>query len=226
MILAFTSWNGAFKLDWFETATTAIKEFEIAKFAIFGKLLGNVNAFGSWTAAEFACVLLIASAIIALIYKIKFNDYLQTMLTGARRALRPALLVVLIYTCLVIVTYHPFQLVIYDWLYGLTKGFNVATTTVAAAIAGLFNVDPTYAFQSAVPYLQSLVSDKGAYPIIALIFQSMYGLVMLVAPTSVALMATLSYLNISYIEWLKHIWKLALEILVGLVVLFTILILI
>ncbi len=226
MVLAFVSWSGAFKLDWFETATNSIKEFEIAKFAIFGKLLGNVNAFGAWTVAEFTVVILIASAVIALIYKIKFNDYFQTMLTGARRALRPALLVVLIYTCLVIVTYHPFQLVIYDWLYGLTKGFNVATTTIAASLAGFFNVDPTYAFQSAVPYLQSLVSDKSAYPTITLIFQSMYGLVMLVAPTSVVLMTTLSYLNISYTEWLKHIWKVALEILLGLVILFTVLVLI
>lgn len=226
MILSFISWTGAFDLDWFDTATKAVTEFEIADFAIFGKLLGNINAFGSWTVTELSVVLVIASAIIALIYKIKFDEYLQAMLTGARRALRPALLIVLIYTCLVITTYHPFQLVIYDWFFKLTKGFNVATTTVVAALTGLFNVDPSYAFQSGVPYLQSLVSDKGIYPLIALIFQSMYGLVMLVAPTSAVLMVTLSYLNISYKEWLKNIWKLALELLVGLVILFTILILI
>ena len=226
MILSFISWSGAFNLKIFEDATTAVTEFEIGKFAIFGKLLGTVNPFGSWTLTELSLVLVIASIIIALIYKIKFNDYIQTMLTGARRALRPALLIVLIYTCLVITTYHPFQLVIYNWLFKLTKGFNVATTTIVAGLAGLLNVEPSYAFQSAVPYLQSLVSDKGTYPLIALIFQSMYGLVMLVAPTSVVLMTTLSYLNISYKEWLKHIWRLALELLVGLVILFTILMLI
>ena len=226
MILSFISWSGAFNLKIFEEATTAVTEFEIGKFAIFGKLLGTVNPFGSWTLTELSLVLVIASIIIALIYKIKFNDYIQTMLTGARRALRPALLIVLIYTCLVIATFHPFQLVIYNWLFKLTKGFNVATTTIVAGLAGLLNVEPTYAFQSAVPYLQSLVSDKTTYPLIAVIFQSMYGLVMLVAPTSVVLMTTLSYLNISYKEWLKHIWRLALELLVGLVILFTILMLI
>lgn len=226
MILAFISWDGAFKLNIFETATKAVTEFKIAKFAIFGKILGNISAFGLWTVAEMSVILIIASVIIALIYKVKFNDYLQTMLTGARRALRPALLVVLIYTVLVITTYHPFQLVIYDWLFKLTKGFNVATTTIVAILSGLFNVDATYAFQAAAPYLQSLVSDKTTYGLIALIFQSMYALTMLVAPTSVVLMVTLSYLNITYKEWLKHIWKLALALLIALVILFTILILI
>ncbi len=226
MILSFISWSGAFNLDIFEKATTAVTEFKIAKFPIFGKILGTVNPFGAWTLTELSLVLVIASIVIALIYKVKFNDYIQTMLTGARRALRPALVIVLIYTCLVLTTYHPFQLFIYNWLLKLTKGFNVATTTIVAGLASLLNVEPSYAFQSATPYIQSLVSDKSTYPLIALIFQSMYGLVMLVAPTSVVLMTTLSYLNISYKDWLKHIWRFALELLVGLVILFTVLVLI
>ena len=67
MILSFISWSGAFKLDIFEDATKAVTEFEIGKFAIFGKLLGTVNPFGSWTLTELSLVLVIASIIIALI---------------------------------------------------------------------------------------------------------------------------------------------------------------
>ena len=51
-------------------------------------------------------------------------------------------------------------------------------------------------------------------------FQTIYGLAMLVLPSSVILMITLSYMDISYGQWLKHIWKLFLELLVVLVVIF------
>ena len=171
MILSFISWSGAFKLDVFDKVTTSITEFKVFKFAIFGKILGTVKAFGSWSVSELIAILLISSGILAIIYKIKFDQYIQAFIKGAKRALQPAVLVVLIYTCLVITTYHPFQLVIYDWLFNLTKGFNICTTTIVAALAGILNVDPMYAFQSAVPYLASLVSDKGTYPLIAVIFQ-------------------------------------------------------
>ena len=127
---------------------------------------------------------------------------------------------------LVIVTYHPFQLVIYKSIIELTKGFNAFTASLVAMLASIFNADPMYTFNSAVPYLVSIVKDKNVYTIIWVIFQSIYGFVMLLAPTSVVLMATLAYLNVSFKEWFKNIWKLALEILVILLILFTILVLI
>ena len=49
---------------------------------------------------------------------------------------------------------------------------------------------------------------------------------MLVAPTSLVLMGILSYLKIPYGKWFKTIWKLLLELLVLLLIVFTILILI
>ena len=54
----------------------------------------------------------------------------------------------------------------------------------------------------------------------------MYGVTMLVAPTSVVLMTVLSYLGVSYKEWFKNIWKLLLELLVLMLIIFTILVLV
>ena len=51
----------------------------------------------------------------------------------------------------------------------------------------------------------------------------MYGLTMLVAPTSVILMGILTYLDIPYTKWLKTVWKLVLELLAVLLVVFIIL---
>ncbi len=56
--------------------------------------------------------------------------------------------------------------------------------------------------------------DAELYPVIAFVVRVMYGLVSFITPTSLFLIAGLSYLNISYKEWLKYIWKLLLQIFV------------
>ncbi len=226
MILSFIQWQGAFNTTAFEEATNAVTGFKVFGFPLFGKLLGTVSPFGSWTLTSLMTVIGVMTLVLALIYKVKFDDVLQGAINGAKAALQPAVLTLLIYTGLVIVTYHPFQLVMYKGILELTKGFNVFTASIVAMLASLFNAEPLYVFNSAIPYLTSLVTDKAVYSIIWVIFQAIYGLVMVIAPTSVILMVTLSYLNVSFKEWVKNIWKYALEMLVVLLVIFTILVLI
>ena len=45
---------------------------------------------------------------------------------------------------------------------------------------------------------------------------------MLIAPTSVVLIGTLAYLDVSYTSWLKNVWKLFFEILAVLLIIFVI----
>lgn len=226
MILAFISWSNAFSNTAFESATKSVTEFKIFGFALFGKLLGNINVFGSWTLADLMGLMIVAAGLLMIIYKVKFSEGLEAFAAGAKKALEPAVLVILIYTGLVIVTYHPFQLVIYKFLFGFTKGFNVITSTIAAMLSSVFNTEPLYAFQSVLPYLASLVSKKSTLAIVGVVYQSIYGVTMLIAPTSVVLMTVLSYLGVSYKEWLKNIWKLFLELLAVLIIIFLILVLI
>ena len=223
MILSFISWSGAFNNAAFENVKTAVVDFKIFGFPLFGKILGNVAAFGSWTLNELMALIILAAGLLMIIYKIKLEDGIQAFITGAKRALEPAVLVILIYTGLVIVTYHPFQLVIYKALFGITKGFNIITSLIAGVLASVFNADPLYAFQSVIPYLSSLVSGKGTFGIISVVYPAVYGLTMFVAPTSIMLMITLSYLGVSYKSWLKNIWKLVVELLIMLLILFIIL---
>lgn len=224
MILAFISWGeNGFGVKAFDNATKAVTEYKLFGFEIFAKVLGTVNSFGNWTIMDLFLPIVLAMLLLVFIYKVKLNDAFDGFAEGAKKALTPAFVVILIYAILVLVTYHPFQLVIYKAVLGLSKGFNIATTAVVAILAGLFNSDAAYVFQSALPYYTSVVTNADNYAIAGIIFQSMYGLVMLVAPTSVILMATLSYLNVSYKEWLKRIWKLLLELFVILLIVFIIL---
>ena len=224
LVLAFISWGDTgFKVSAFDNATKAVTGFELFGFPIFGKLLGTINAFGSWTITDMLLPLFLIVIILMIIYKVRINEALDGFVAGAKKALGPAIIVVMLYTVLVLVTYHPFQLVIYKAFIGLTSGFNIVTTTIVAIIASLLNVDAAYTFQSVIPYYVSVVTKSANYPLVAIIFQTMYGFTMLFAPTSLILMASLSYLKVSYKDWLKTIWKLLLELFIILLIIFIIL---
>ena len=225
-ILGFIPWNNSFSITLFEEVTTAITEFELFGFPIFGKILGGVSPFGYWNLVELITLMLLAIIILKFVYKIKWDDVFDGFGKGVKKALVPALIVILIYTCLVLTTYDPYQLVIYKFILGLTKGFNIFTTGLVVVISSIFNGDPLYAFYSVLPYFVSVVTDTNNYQLIAVIFQSLYGIVTLVAPTSIPLMLTLAYTNTSYKDWFKYIWKLLVALLVLAFIVFTVLLLV
>ena len=222
VVLAFISWE-AIGVKFFADLTQSVTGYEMFKFPIFAKLLGTVNAFGAWTITDMFVPLALIVLLLAIIYKVKFEDILDGFISGAKKALAPAVVSILVYGVLVLVTYHPFQLVVYNALLSLNKGFNVLTTTVIAILASFFNSDVAYTFQSVLPYYVTKVTNLKDFSIVGIIFTSMYGLTALVAPTSLVLMGTLAYLKVSYKDWLKAVWKLLVELFVILLVVFIIL---
>ena len=227
LVLAYLPWVNGFGVNAFTDATKAVSEFELFGFPIFGKLLGTINSFGNWTVVDMLLPMTLIILFLALVYKVKVQDVLDGALAGIKKALPLGLIVVLLYACLVIVTYHPFQLVIYKTLLGVIDKFGFVgalMSSLCAMLASIFNVDPSYTFQSVLLYLASVVTDSTVYPVIGVIFQAMYGFTMLFAPTSVILMVVLSYLDIPYTKWIKTIWKLLLEILAVLLIVFILLV--
>lgn len=226
MVIAQLPWE-EWGITLFTDMTDAIADFEVFGFPIFGKILGAVLPFGQWSIFDFAVLLFIAGAVIAFIYKLKVSQWISAMCDGFKKFALPATLMMILYMCLIIATYHQFQLVIIDAILSITSGLNSFTMAIATFLASVFNMDPMYVAAGTVPYVASLYTDltTSGYGIIAVIYQSMYGLAMLVAPTSVILIGTLAYLKIPYGKWLKHIWKLFVELLVILLIIFTILVL-
>lgn len=228
MILSSISWESVMGVKLFENVHKAVMEFEVGGFAIFGKLLGETNAlaFGKWTLGEFSLLIILASGLISLFYRKKFSEYLDAVLAGMKKATKPAILIFFAYFVLVITATHPVLLAVLKPILTLTKGFNVFTMSLAAFINSVFNIEPYYIATSALPYVASIIKDTTTYPLIGVVWQAMQGLATLIAPTSIILIATLSYLDISFWKWIKASWKLILEILVALLLIFTILVLI
>lgn len=227
MILSFMSWNGAFEVTLFDELLKSINEFTIGKdegFAIFSKILGtSISAFGNWTLTELSILLFIASGFVALLNKVSFNDMVSGFGAGAKKALKPAFMVSILYVLVFVSAYHPYTLTITKPILDLTKTLNVVTMSAAASISHLFNVELYYSASSILSYVTATFTDTSLYGIIAVIWQATYGLVMLFVPTSAILVAGLSYLNVSYFKWLKAIWKLLLQLIVVLLIVFLIL---
>ena len=228
MILSAASWETVFGVKLFNTVHDAVMQFKIGDFAIFGKILGESNtlAFGKWSLTEFTLLITLGAGLISLFYKKSFNDFIKSFFEGVKKAFTPAVLIFFAYIVLVITATHPVLLTIFKPLLTATKGFNVFTMSIVAFFSSVFNIEAYYTASAFIPYVASIITDTTTYPLIAVVWQAMYGLSMLIAPTSLVLIATLSYLNISFGKWVKASWKLILEILVALLLIFTILVLI
>ena len=226
LVMAFISWNGSFGVTLFDDVTKNVTEFELFGFPIFSKVYGSVGSFGNWSVIDLFLPTSLLLILLTIIYRVKFNDVLDGAINGAKKALVPTFVVLLSYTMLVTVTYHPFQMSIYKAILELTKGFNIVTTIVVSLLSTIFNVDPMYAFQAFLPYYTSLVSSGDNYSIAGIICQSMYGFGVLFAPSSFLLMIVLSYLKVNYGSWLKNTWKLLIELFIILLIIFIVLTLI
>lgn len=230
MLLGVFPWSTIFpKFDFFTKALNWVQDYELFGFPIFDKLLGEIDVFGEWSymlgtipIAAIPVVVIIATILLGLVYKIKFDDFLDGVINGMKRALGPAVIMTMISLILIISTYHQVQLNIVSWLLGFGEGLNVIIMSLVAMISSFVNVDALYVAQSTLPFVTSIFNNSTLYPLIAIIFQTIYGLSMLVLPSSIILMGTLSYLDVSYGKWLKHIWKLFVEILIVLLIVFII----
>ena len=224
-------------IDWEGLGVSAFTKFDewfrgidVFGFALFDKLFNGITAFGTWTSqyrfSYYAIILILASLIIAIIYKIGPSRYFEALGRGFKDYFIPAVLVALAYTLFVLVYYYPVYNTIATWVMGISSKFNVAVTGLYSMLSSFFYVDSQYYFAYTLQYLQTIVTDANTLSLVNVMLSNLYGLVMLIAPTSVLLLISLVKTEVSYKEWLKYIWKLFLALFVVSFVVFMIMLLV
>ncbi len=208
------NWYYAFGTTVFSELHEAIMGIEIKDFPIFEHLLSGISELGYWSNVEFVGAMVIASGIIAWIYRLSLNDYIDSFAQGAKKWLPTAILAALASVILYILYQASYAGTgtladtINAKIFELTDGFNVMTTGVATLIGSFFFNDLYYLLADLSMFVSGF--DAVALSIAGLLIQSVYGVAMLILPTSVFLIAGLSIFNVSYKEWMKYIWKFAL----------------
>lgn len=226
VVLSHISWSEVFEITFFDEILKSLNKIKIGDFDLFTKIVGNVSSFGNWQMTDLINIVIVSTGFVALLGKVKFNDMLNGFGEGAKRALRPAFVTTIIYVLVFIAAYNPYTLTIVKPILDLTESFNVITMTIASFISHTLNVELYYSANSLMPYIAGTITDTTIYGIIAVIWQATYGLAMLFVPTSAILVLGLSYLNVSYLRWLKAIWKIVLELLVVVLAIFIIILMI
>lgn len=221
--LAAIAWSTAYEFDVFTKFHEAVTNVTIGKdFHILQYILGTpvnigyyaqygIKELGQWDYTDLSIMLVFASLLIGLMYKVKFNDILSSFKESGKKFIKPSILIIVAYTLFVLNYYIPIFTTIISW-FGDT--FNIVTSSIVAILSSFINIDMMYVAQGTLATVSQVFNDTSLNPTLAVLYQSMYGLTSFIAPTSILLITGLCYLNISYKEWFKHIWKLLLELLV------------
>ena len=213
-LVGMYNWYYSFGINVFNDMHDAIMGVKIKDFPIFEHLLSGISQLGYWSNVEFSGAMIIASGIIAWIYKLSFNDFVESFIAGVKKWLPTAIYAALASVILSILYQASYSgtgtLVdtINAKVFGLTDGFNVLTTGLAALLGSFFFNDLYYLLADLSVFMSSF--DMTSLSIAGLLVQCVYAIGMLIFPTSVILIAGLSLFDVSYKDWMKYIWKFAL----------------
>jgi uncharacterized ion transporter superfamily protein YfcC len=207
-ILGLTPWASMYNFNGFADFNTKLLDIKIGSFAIFKSFLGTTTAaFGSWNISDAAALILLITLVLILIYRIKWAEVFKGAVDGIMRMLPVAVFVLVSNIAFIIVSQSGILNTIVKFFAYMTDGINVFTYSISSFI-GAALVNETYITSNVTWILNTVLGEGSNLTLLILIQQVMYGLAMMVAPTSVILLAGLSYLNVDYTKWIKKSWLL------------------
>lgn len=213
-ILGMYNWYYAFGIDVFNNFYDSVMKIKIGDFEIFKNLFAGSSQFGYWSNVDFIALVFVGAGIIAWLYKLSLNDFVESFIAGVKAWIPTAIYVTLASIVLTIL-YSALSSgsgtivdTINSGLFGLSDGFNVILTGIAGLIGSFFFNDLYYLLTDMTGYLSGF--DVTSLPVAGLLVQAVYGIGMMIFPTSAMLIAGLSLFDVSYKDWIKYIWKFAL----------------
>ena len=213
IVLGFVNWNAYFGYAGFEKFLESLREAKVSEVSIFDAIIGSsVAAFGQWQSYNLGMLLVFASVVLSLIYRLKINDFFEAFGEGLKKAFPYAIIVTLANIVLVNVYSSG---IFYTMSMALTgKNINVFTGSITSMLASIMYPDTGYAAQFT---LTSLMGTEAANyeKLFAVVFQSIYSLFLLVSPTSILVLFALYKTETRYIEWIKYIIKYFLVLLIA-----------
>ena len=97
--------------------------------------------------------------------------------------------------------------IIDDLSIDLNEGLNVLTGTLISGLGSLLHTDLYYTVAGVYSTMIAQVTDESLYSVYAVLFQSVYGIVSIIGPTSFLVIFALKYFDVPYTTWFKYIWR-------------------
>jgi uncharacterized ion transporter superfamily protein YfcC len=213
LLLGSFNWYYAFGVEIFTNFHDKIVGIQLFNTSIMTKIFGDFSEIGYFSNYDISAILLISSFIISWVYSIKFNDFIDSFKEGSKKMLLPGIYVVfasIIFSQIATSNGGNISLTISHSILNLFKDFNILTGVLTGIVGSFFYNDYLY-FMNGLYGVVSLYNTS-MMPFILSVFQSMFGIMMFILPVSVTLIGGLKYLNISYKDWVKYIWRFLLQI--------------
>lgn len=208
------NWYYSFNISLFNDIHEAVMDVKINKFKIFEHLFSGATQFGYWSNLDFAAILFFASFFIGFVYRLKLNETMEAFIGGVKKWMPTALYAALANVILVVL-YQTLQggtgnmvTTISGTIFGWASGFNPFITALATIVGSFFFNDLYYLLAGMSSFVTDF--DSSALSVAGVLIQSVYSVMMMIFPTSVALIAGLSMFDVPYGKWIKYIWRFAL----------------
>lgn len=218
LVLGYVPWNSLFGIECFDKFHEWLIALKIGEYTVFPSLVSsNLVAFGNWASLGnymiIILLLIVFGFIIKLVYRVKFDDVIDGFVSGSKKMMSIVFLVALTYAILVCTYNNGFVSTIISYLAESKLGLNVVTTSLVTALGSVLHADLYYTAAGVFSPILSAVTDDTLYATYAMTFQSIYGLISIIGPTSFLLIVVLTYFDIPYTTWVKYIWRFVLMLL-------------
>jgi len=205
-ILGYTSWTNM-GVTAFTEGFTHFQERELFGNTWGYTLIGaSIYSYGEWNLYIGATVLILAGALIKVIYSIPMSQVIDSVLSGVKKMVKPLFVVLLILGILIMSVQFPTIPTIVNWINSTIGGVEFLqpfTWILNVFIAKIFAVDITYV----TAFLGNLYSTFGNTNAALVSLVAGNGVAGLIAPTSLILALGLSLYNIDYKDYVKASWK-------------------
>lgn len=224
LVIGMIPWKELFNITVFSDFHTWLTGLSIKGFKVIPNIISSgLPALGEWTSSGnpmavyvyISMLLVFVTVLLTLFNKVKINDAMDNFVEGSKKMLPTAIVITIAYTVLVCAFNNGFL----ETLITKYGKFNYGVSSLLAFLGCIVHVDSTWIVAGAFSPIVNLITDESVYSSVAILLQGIYGIALLVGPTSLILILGLSYFDVPYTTWMKYIWRfiLALMILLALV---------
>lgn len=219
LLVAGFNWGHAFNVTVFEELHVAMLEFKIGDALIFDWLVGSVDPIGWWNVNDFTMVMVVMAIVIGWLYNIKLKDTFESFVEGAKEMVVPAIYAMIAHIIMGAIAINAGNQAdvfntITNSILSINDGFSYIAAMLLPFASSILQNDLTNIIYTSSSQIKEVVTDVATYPIFGMALQTIHSAMMLILPTSVLLVVALTYLKVSYVQWLEYIWKLVVALLV------------
>ena len=218
LILGYLPWNKLFGIECFDKFNEWLLGIKIGKFEVFSNVItSNAYSLGNWASLgsymSIIITLILFTLILKFIYRVKFDEAIDNFMTGAKKMV-PTICLVMLSSAILVCAYNfGFMSNIISLISESKLGLNILTGTLISGLGTLLHSDLYYTVAGVYSTMIAQVTDESLYSVYALLFQSVYGIVSIIGPTSLLVIFALKYFDVPYTTWVKYIWRFVLMLL-------------